>query len=82
MLKSQRDRPNFDNGLGESDNYKTVHRLERNGRNWIPLSQTSTQACVNLEILLRTTGNATKAEIDIWNGMHCSDILREVYGEW
>ena len=56
--------------------------LELNGRNWIPILKTNSHACINLERLIKLTGNATSEEREIWVRLNCLDILRELYGLW
>ncbi len=65
--------------------YKTATHLgpvELNGRNWIPILKASSQVCINLERLIKSTGNATSEEREIWGRLNCLDALRELYGLW
>ena len=59
-----------------------LNKLETEGRNWIPISQTRTQACFNLEKIFKETENATDLEIERWQRLRCVDTLRELYGLW
>jgi hypothetical protein len=56
--------------------------LELNGRNWIPILKTRMHTCLNLERLIKSTGNVTSEERDLWGRLHCLDELRELDGLW
>ena len=52
------------------------------GTNWIPLSDRSSLICVNLDGLVKKTGETTEEEKLMWDEHGCDDLLRQRYLTW
>jgi hypothetical protein len=49
---------------------------------WLATLNEAAETCVNIQQLVKSHGNATVEEADLWIQLGCFEILRSIYNQW